>query len=243
MPILGGESVTFVIDPEIWSLVPGMRLVVVVAEGIGPFSKASELRLEMDSVQTNLRSTWEYPHPQSHPRVAAWRQLYKSLGVSVKKHQSSIEALSRRVLGGRDLAEINPLVDFYNLISLRHLVPAGGWDLDDLESGGLTLRRSQGGEGFTELGSDRRTEIGPGEVSYFDGAEVITRHFVWRQSERAKVRAETQRIFLVSEILGSLEEGAAEAVRSDLVLGLERFFDVGARSAILRAGDESWALS
>ena len=75
---------------------------------------------------------------------------------------SSIEALTRRVLSGRGLGNINPLVDLYNAISLQHVVPVGGWDADDLQGDAL-LYRTRGGEPFHELGTSKLVQAEAGE--------------------------------------------------------------------------------
>ena len=53
----------------------------------------------------------------------------KAVGVSRKKSPSSVEALVRRAGKGGEPVSISPVVDFYNAISLKYLVPAGGFDI------------------------------------------------------------------------------------------------------------------
>lgn len=59
----------------------------------------------------------------------------KVIGVSSKKFPSSIEPLVRRAGKGGEPVSINPLVDFYNSISLEYLVIVEGFDLDQLDNG------------------------------------------------------------------------------------------------------------
>jgi DNA/RNA-binding domain of Phe-tRNA-synthetase-like protein len=217
--------------------------VVAVASGLDNRTPRPALVAEVEEAQKALRQGWGYPNPQSHPQVAAWRQAFKTVGVSVKKHQSSIEALCRRVLAGSDLPCINPLVDFYNLVSLRHVVPAGGWDIAELAGGRVVLRLSRGGESFQELGQENAIEVGEGEVTYLDDRGVVTRHFVWRQSDRAKVAPGTSDLLLVSEILPELDDAVAEEVENDFVVGLAEHFGSTARSAILGEETEEWSFS
>jgi lysyl-tRNA synthetase class 2 len=189
---------------------------------------------------TLLRDTWSFPNAQSHPFVQAWRRAFQAMGVSGKEFRSSVEALTRRALGGRDLPNINPVVDFYNSVSLRCLVPAGGWDLDDICGGEIVLRVTSGGEPFTALGEQQPESVEAGEVAYTDQAEVITRHFVWRQAEKGKIRPTTQNLFLVSEILPEVGMSVARDVEQTLVNGLHEYFGVGAQSAILTCDRLKW---
>ena len=56
------------------------------------------------------------------PSVAPWRLAYQAFGVKPSKFKSSIENLLRSASSGR-LRSINPLVDLYNVVSLRHQLP------------------------------------------------------------------------------------------------------------------------
>lgn len=232
---------SFRLDPAVWQRLPGMRIVVVAARGVDNATPRPAVEGELSAVESALRAGWEHPNPQSEPRIALWRDAFKALGISTKKHASSVEALVRRVLGGRDLPRISPLVDLYNAVSLRHRVPAGGWDLGDLQ-GDLRLGFTAGGEPFHELGGDATDLVEAGELAYRDDDEVVTRHFVWRQAERGKVTPATRDVFLLSEILGGIGDEVAAAVRADLVEGLRRHFGIAATSAILAAPASVWEL-
>src|SRR4029077_204510 len=91
-----------------------------------------------------------YGNAQSHPRVLAWRQRFQAIGVSMRHFPTSIEALLRRAMKGGAPFRINPLVDFYNAVSLNHAVPIGGFDLDRVP-GPLTVRLTREGDTFSAL--------------------------------------------------------------------------------------------
>ena len=154
-----------------------------------------------------------------------WRERFREQGISGKQFPSSIEALLRRALKSNDPFHINLLVDFYNTISLRYIVPAGGFDLDQVH-GPMELRLSQSGDTFIALDEDVPEAVSPGEVAYADGQTILTRHFVWRQARTALITQSTRSVFLVSEVLGELGSGVAEKVLNDLSAGLQTYFDV-----------------
>jgi len=234
----------FYIDPAVWEKFPGMRLVVAVAAGLDNQTDRPEIRQLLDAVQEELEDGWQYENPQSHPRVQAWREAFQRIGVKGKDFPSSIEALIRRVVSGKRLANINPLVDFYNAVSLRFVVPAGGWDLEGLAGGDIQLRLTREGDRFQELGGQAGpVAVAAGEVSYADAEAIITRHFVWRQSEQAKAVPETRAVFLVSEILPVAGSDLAEDVESAFVEGLRESFGATAQSAILEPGTPRWSWS
>jgi DNA/RNA-binding domain of Phe-tRNA-synthetase-like protein len=77
--------------------------------------------------------------------TAAWRRVFSEFGSKPSRYPSSAEALLARVLKGGELPRINALVNTYNAVSLRHVIPVGGEDLDRLR-GDLRLVRAADGE-------------------------------------------------------------------------------------------------
>jgi DNA/RNA-binding domain of Phe-tRNA-synthetase-like protein len=127
----GRYIMRFVVASEVFELFPGLKLPVAVAEGIHPTTDAPGIEtMWLKSWDEAARTASDYQSPQSHPRVAPWREAMSAMGVSGRKFPSSIEALLRRAFKGGEPPRINPLVDFYNAVSLRHVVPAGGFDLE-----------------------------------------------------------------------------------------------------------------
>ena len=240
----------FEVAPEIFRFFPGMRIAVAVASGVDNAAPRTQGVPEVDAF---WRATWAavaqnaaaYGNAQSHPRVEPWRERFRAMGVSPKDFPSSIEAMLRRALKGGEPFAINPLVDFYNAVSLRHVVPAGGFDLAEIV-GPLELRLSRAGDQFTPLDGGEPVAVPPGEVAYADGTTILTRHFVWRQARTGLIGPKTRSVVLVSEVLGEVGEGAGpsdvrgygpaaagreelvEDVLEDLVEGLKRFFRVKA---------------
>ena len=103
--------------------------------------------------------------------------------------------MTRRVLKGDPFPRINPLVDLYNSVSLKYLVPMGGHDLDTLQ-GDLSLQFAEGGEPFTPMGGGETVLVPKGELVYRDEQEVLTRNWVWRQCEKDKATEKTTSIFI-----------------------------------------------
>ena len=219
-----------VVEPRIFDSVPGLHLAVAVARDLR--------NTPSESLEEQWRESWrsagalDLPNAQSHPYVNAWREHLRGVGISGKKFPTSIEAMLRRALKGGEPFRINPLVDFYNALSLRHVVPAGAWDLDEVPED-LHLRFTRAGDRFTALDASDEVAVAAGEIAYASGPVVLTRHFMWRQARQALVRPETRNVFLVSEIPGIAGRSVAEAMRRDMVSGLEEHFAVEARSELL----------
>lgn len=168
--------------------------------------------------------------------MAPWRERFRAMGVSGKEYPSSVEALLRRAMKGGEPVRVNPLVDFYNTISLRHVVPVGGYDVAGLR-GPLELRLSAQGDRFEALDADAAVAVPAGEVVYAHGHDVLTRHFVWRQARAGLISRGTGRVFLVSEILSEIGEAVSDAVRDDLRTGLTMYFGAQPRIVCLDRAD------
>src|SRR5579884_3425053 len=141
----------FVVEREVFERFPGIRIVVAPARGV-------DNTVARPGVEQAWREAWArasaegapYGNAQSHPRVRPWRERFTAMGVSGKQFPSSVEALLRRALKGGEPFTINPLVDMYNAVSLRHVVPVGGFDLADVR-GPIELRLTREGDTFAAL--------------------------------------------------------------------------------------------
>ena len=209
-------------DPAVFDLFPGLSLAVVIASGLDPGAHD-------EAVSAMWREAWgaageegrRFDNAQSHPRVAPWRVRLRAAGAHPRDFPSSIEALLRRAIKGGEPFSVNPLVDAYNAVSLRHLCPAGAFDLDHV-TGPIELRLTRPGDRVSAMDSGQEEELPAGEVAYTDGSTVLTRHFVWKQSTAALVGPGTTEAFLVSEVLGEVGRDVAGEVLADL----ERLVDV-----------------
>jgi DNA/RNA-binding domain of Phe-tRNA-synthetase-like protein len=111
---------------------------------------------------------------------------------------------------------VNPLVDLYNAVSLKFLVPMGGHDISSLE-GDIFLGFADGGEPFSPMegGEDESAEAG--EVVYKDFRSVLTRRWVWRQSSKDKVTAGTKKVFIPVDAMEGLSPTLAEDAMAEVI--------------------------
>ena len=217
------------IDPAVAARFPQYTAAVVYAfdldNGASDAESASGLREAEALVRAHL------PEPASaHSHLAAWRATFSAFGSKPSKFLCSAEALVRRVLKGEEIPPINRVVDAYNAVSLRHVVPAGGEDLDRLESY-LVLAFADGTEPFDLLSGDggvsgadpRRPEHpDPGEVVWKDSAGVTCRRWNWRQCRRTRLVPETKNAYFVIDRLPPYPVEIVERAVADLAAILRR---------------------
>jgi DNA/RNA-binding domain of Phe-tRNA-synthetase-like protein len=139
-----------------------------------------------------------------HPHIAAWRTAFSAFGAKPSRYPSSAEALVSRVLKGQPLPRVNALVDLYNAVSVRHVVPVGGEDADRLQ-GPLRLTVASGDEPFDPRGDGTDMEhAAAGEVVWRDDHGVTCRRWNWRQGRRTQLTEDTTRAFFVFDRLDGL---------------------------------------
>ncbi len=222
----------FSVERELFNLLPDLTIGVVVATGVDnsqPFAEIERLLVQaIDQVRRDVGTA----RAQEHPRIKPWRGAFSKLGISGSKFPSSIESMVKRILRGDPFPRINPLVDFYNAISLRHLVPMGGHDLDTFE-GNVSLRFAEGWEPFLPLGGGEQVIVPKGELVYRDDREVLTRNWVWRQCEKDKTTAKTRNIFIPIDVLGEIGPDCAKEIVQELTERVPRYFGGSIFSGLL----------
>lgn len=172
----------FTISGEIFERFPGYVRGVVVAHDLNNGASPEELVRLLREAEQAARAELDLERLALHPRIKSWRDAYRSFGAKPGEFRSSIEALARRVLRGEPLPLINALVDIGSMVSLRHVVPAGGHAIDVL-TGDIALRPAAGGENFVALGSEQAESPLTGEIIFAEGGTVLTRRWTWRQAK------------------------------------------------------------
>ncbi|MEU3851150.1 phenylalanine--tRNA ligase beta subunit-related protein [Streptomyces sp. NPDC029554] len=209
-------TLTLTVSDDVRALAPGFTHVAIEAHGLvnGPSTDASADLL--DDAARRLATRLDGRAPHEDPHMAAWRAAYTAFGSKPSRTRNSAEALARRALTDAGLPRINLLVDLYNAISVAHLIPVGGEDLDRIQ-GGMRLVRATGTEDFVTVAGGEETVEHPdaGEVVWCDDAGVTCRRWNWRQGPRTRLAERTTSgIFLLESMapvpVAEVEEAAAE---------------------------------
>jgi len=187
------KDLTYSIADEIFSRFPGYCRGLVIAHEVSNGPSPVELIQLLRQVEAGVREKLNIEQLAEHERIKSWREAYRSFGAKPSEFRSSIEGMVRRVLRNEPLPSINALVDIGNIVSLRHLVPAGGHAVDVL-TGDIALRLATGKEEFIAFGSEVMENPVPGEVIFVEGNTVLTRRWTWRQAKHTLTLPETTAI-------------------------------------------------
>jgi len=202
------------LHPSIYELAPSYMGIVMYVDGIqnGPSDDWSEALLSSAE-----RATTTSPvSAEQHPHMCAWADVYRAFGARPKNYKNGCLALASRP----HVPRINALVDAYNAIALKHMIPIGGEDWDSLQSD-LLRTRARGHEVFFGNEAHSRAETAaPGEPIWLDAAGVTTRRFNWRQARRTRITHETRAAYFVLDALAPYSQVQLQVGAQDLQCAL-----------------------
>jgi lysyl-tRNA synthetase class 2 len=187
---------TIQVDQKIWEAFPELKIGVLVAKGIDNSGKEGIETLR--KAESLALAKYGEVDLNTVEMLSDWREAYRSFGYKPAKARCSVDALLRRVVKGKELPDISPLVNLYNSISIKHTLPAGADDLDKT-SGTVRLTFAKGDESFRAIGAEETETPLPGEVIYRDDEEVTCKAWNFRECDKTKITAETKNAALVIE--------------------------------------------
>ncbi|HWQ12598.1 MAG TPA: phenylalanine--tRNA ligase beta subunit-related protein [Roseiflexaceae bacterium] len=229
-----------IVTDAFWRLFPEARIGIIIARGIDNTAAAEEAAALLGAAGAAAARDLAGVDIASHPAVAPWRQAYARFGAKPSKFRSSIESLLRSAQAGR-LRTINPLVDLYNAVSLRHQLPCGGEDLAAI-AGDVHLTRAAGGESFRTIGAAQDDPPPAGEVIYADDAGAICRCFNWRESDRTRLTSATTDALLVIEALPAHAPAQLDAALRELAHLVATHLGGALRTAVLHRAQPALAV-
>ena len=186
------------ISPDVYEIFPDLAVGTITAKEIDNTVSTPKITQMLRDEEEKIRSSLDPETFKEHPNIAAMQEVHRSFGNNPNKFPPSIQALVKRILKGGELPSINPIVDIYNIISLRYIVCAGAEDLDACE-GEVILAFADGTEEFVPLGETENDTPKPGELVYKDSKGVICRKLNWREGDRTKITEGTKNALIVIE--------------------------------------------
>jgi DNA/RNA-binding domain of Phe-tRNA-synthetase-like protein len=202
---------------------PHYRGVMIYARGLENRPSDDFSSSLLSEAERNALAIFDSGKVSDHPHMQAWREAFQAFGVKPSKMPNSAEALISRVLKGNELPRINWLADVYNAISVRHVLPIGGEDLDKAV-GAQRLEFARGDEPFdtTKDGASFIDHPQPGEVIWRDDAGVTCRAWNWRQCMRTRLTEHTRNTYFVFDSLEPFTRTHLEIAANELEEYLKR---------------------
>jgi len=204
------------IDDAIFKKFPGLEIGAVAAKGVGNSGADEGIMARMREEEQRIRADFNPETLSQHPRIDAWRKAYSAFGGKPKENRSSVENLYRLVLKGGSVRHISKLVDIYNYVSLKHMLPVGGEDLGRVKGDIVLCFAVADGPPVLLLGEKEPRPPHGGEVIYKDDVSAICRRWNWKEADRTKLTEETRDCVLVIEGLPPVKREEVEAAAKEL---------------------------
>ena len=107
---------------------------------------------EIHALEEKFRKDLTTDSLKELPSIAATRSVYKACGKDPSRYRPASEQLIRRMLQGKELYQIDTLVDLVNLASIAYGYSIGGFDADKFVGDTLTLGVGREGEPYEGIG-------------------------------------------------------------------------------------------
>jgi len=216
-----GSELAFAISADALAL--GLTGAYLTIAGLSNRAGDAAFEALVEETLAPLREQYAAPTAvRDDPVLAGFRELHTRVGRSNRRFVASPEALVARVVRTGALPRVNLLVDIYNLVSLKTRLALGAHDLAQI-AGGVTLRLTDGSEGFHPLGASAPEPIFPGEYGYIDDANDVLCRMEVLQVEKTKVTLATTAAFYIVQGNMNTPAAAIRAGAAELIALTTRF--------------------
>ncbi len=140
-----------IVSNEIERVCPGFVGACVEADVVNtPYCEG--LWEEIHALGEQYKATLTTESLKEMSGIAATRRVYKACGKDPSRYRPASEQLIRRMLQGKELYQIDTLVDLINLASIRFGYSIGGFDASKFVGDTLTLGIGRAGEPYEGIG-------------------------------------------------------------------------------------------
>lgn len=140
-----------IVSNEIESVCPSFIGAAVEAQVVNS-DYCQPLWDEIHALEDKFRKELTTESLKQLPGIAATRRVYKACGKDPSRYRPASEQLIRRMLQGKELYQIDTLVDLVNLASIAFGYSIGGFDADKFAGDTLTLGIGREGEPYEGIG-------------------------------------------------------------------------------------------
>lgn len=220
----------FSVTQKVFVKFPDAKFGALFIKGLNNSKLIPEINTLLKDMVSETLTKYKDADIKKLPEIKKWREVFQKLGLN-RNFLPSHEALLARVIARGELSLINPLVDLYNIVSLKNLIPIGGHDTDKVSE--IRIDETTGNETFQVMNSDEVLKVKQGEIAYMDKDKILTRNFVWRQAETDKTTETTKNVFIpIDNASGDLTTDAIRIIAEELCslitkyLGGKAFFGI-----------------
>ncbi len=195
----------------------------IILEGVEVAKADKKLESLKSKITKKVHSEYNSPSDvKNAENLTGYQEIYKGFGVDPNSNLNSAEALIRRLVQGKDLYNINNVVDTYNLTSAEFEIAMAAYDLDQVQ-GKIDLRFAKDGEEIIKIMDNEPTKATKGELVYADEKGVICLDYNYRDADRTKITDKTKRIIVFADGNEHISKEYIKKVLSIVGARLEEF--------------------
>jgi DNA/RNA-binding domain of Phe-tRNA-synthetase-like protein len=171
-----------------------IRVGIAEIRGVHP-KESREISAEITTVEEELKRTYKTDDVKDIRTIRLQRDFFWRMGVDPTKVRPASEALLRRILVQKGLPRVSPIVDAYNLASVKTLLTFSAFDRARIDPP-LNVRFARAGEQVMLIGK-RKKELTGKEIVLTDSTKVLC-VYVHGDVEETKVTDTTSDLLLVA---------------------------------------------
>lgn len=212
----------YILEKEILEKFPDLKVILIRIKNINNTKSGAESYQYLQEVISQFRKNNNFKNVLNKPEYSIWQKVFTNLNISQENNASHI-ALIKRVLDGQEITDINPMINILNAISIKYRVPIGGHNLNNIK-GDISVGKNKDCLSFTLMGKNEAEKVGTDEIVYKDKEKIITRNWVWRQSEFSKVTESVTDVFIPIDLIESNIFDNEKQILNEITNILKTFF-------------------
>ncbi|MFZ2153410.1 MAG: arginine--tRNA ligase [Microgenomates group bacterium] len=220
----------FIVDKKVFEKFPDLVVAIPIILGFDNHKSVADALEFLRNSEVALRNKFTLQNFNELENVTAYEKCFSDFGSDPKVFMPAHVALSRRVLEGGQIPNINPMVNLYNGFSIAKSTPFGGEDLDTVY-GNFRLFFANGGEKWFPIGGKKSKEAVKGELVWGDDKDLSTRALNWRQCERTKLTSGSKNGYFVMDGFKGVNNDLIKNSAEEFVSKVKELF--GGKSEIL----------
>ena len=182
-------------NSQIESCFPDLKVIIFQIFDIRVKKEDDDLENFKDKILNEIHQKFSIESLKDHPTFRAYRDFYWKLKIDPTKIRPAAEALTRRILAGKGIPQINTLVDVYNLASINCGIAIAAFDSEFLK-GNLLMRFAAKGERILGIGMKKQFVLKGGEIVISDEEKLVA-IYPYRDSDETKVTEKTRNLTIV----------------------------------------------
>lgn len=213
----------FKIEKEVFDRFPNLIVAIPVVLGFDNTKPAPAALEFLRSEEKSLKERFTLGSFMEDIKVTSYLDVFRKFGADTTTRLPAHVALSKRILEGGSLPDINPIVNLYNALSIKYSTPFGGEDLASLY-GDFVLKFAKGDERWIPIGGGKGKVMFKGDLVWGDDLDISTPSLNWRQCDRTKLIKESRNGYFIMDGFSDVNYDVIQKASEEFSNLMTKFF-------------------